>query len=80
MPHAEAESWLRRAVGGAPRPLPQGRFPLLLTEARQAGFTHEQLMDVLDCWLGYGYCRIVEHLAPDIAILPAGYAYFYRSP
>ena len=35
-----AESWLRKALRNAPKPLPSGVFPKLLDEAEQAGFSH----------------------------------------
>lgn len=78
MARANAEIWLRKAVSNAPRPLPRGRFPQLLAEARRGGCNQEDLLDVLDLWLNYGYCRIVEQLTHDIEILPEGHAYFYR--
>ena len=79
MPHADAEVWLRKAVSNAPRPLPKGRFPALMAAARRHGLSHDALMDVLDRWLNYGYCRITEHINNDIEVLPEGYAYFYRT-
>ena len=78
MNRQRAESWLRRAVGNAPRPLPRGRFPQLLRNAEAAGFGRDVLLDVTDEWLNYGYCRIVEHIHHDIEILPEGEGYFYR--
>lgn len=70
--HEQAEGWLRRAVRISPHPLPAGRFSQLLAQAEAAGFARETLMDVLDEWLGYGYCRIVDPLTNDIEVLPGG--------
>lgn len=50
-----AESWLRKALRNAPKPLPSGVFPKLLDEAEQAGFSHSTLNDVVDEWLNFGY-------------------------
>lgn len=74
-----AEAWLRKAVRNAPNPLPPGVFPRLLDEAVRIGFSRSVLDDVLDLWLSYGYCRITDHIANDIELLPAGTALFGRS-
>ena len=73
-----AESWLRREVAAAPRPLPRGRFPLMLQYAETAGFSRDTLLDALDEWLHFGYCRIVEQVSQDVEVLPEGEMYFYR--
>lgn len=75
---SRAESWLRREVGNAPRPLPKGRFPLILQLAETSGFSHDTLLDALDEWLHFGYCRITEQISQDIEVMPEGHAYFYR--
>ncbi len=76
--HAETEAWLRKMVRNAPKPLPSGLFPRLLEEAERAGFAHDILADVVDEWLNYGYCRIVDHLSGDIELTSAGNRYFGR--
>ena len=71
-----AESWLRKALRNAPKPLPSGVFPKLLDEAEQAGFSHSTLNDVVDEWLNFGYCRVTDHVSNDIALTPEGDEYF----
>lgn len=78
MTRQQAELWLRKAVGNAPRPLPGGRFPQLLAAGERAGHSREHLLDALDMWLNYGYCQLIEQIQHDVKILPAGEAYFYR--
>ncbi len=73
---SRAESWLRRAVRCAPQPLPAGRFPLILEQGLHAGFTHEALIDALDEWLAWGYCRVIDQISNDIAITERGLPYF----
>lgn len=73
-----AENWLRREVSNAPRPLPRGRFPLILQYGETAGFSRDTLLDALDEWLHFGFCRIVEQISQDIEIMPEGKAYFYH--
>ena len=71
-----AESWLRKALRNAPKPLPSGVFPKLLDEAEQAGFSRFTLNDVVDEWLNFGYCRVTDHVANDIELTPEGNEYF----
>ena len=71
-----AESWLRKALRNAPKPLPPGVFPKLLDEAEQAGFSHSTLGDVVDGWLNFGYCRVTDHVSNDIALTSEGDEYF----
>ena len=72
-----AESWLRKALRNAPKPLPPGVFPKFrLDEAEQAGFSHSTLGDVVDEWLNFGYCRVTDHVSNDIALTPEGDEYF----
>ena len=61
-----------------PRPLPPGVFPRLLAEAGQAGFSRSALLDVLDEWLNFGYCRIIDPITDDIELLPAGVSFFSK--
>lgn len=51
-------------------------FPRLLEDAEKAGFEHADLADVVDEWLNYGYCRIVDHVANDIELTLEGERYF----
>lgn len=74
--HAETEAWLRKMLRNAPKPLPAGGFPRLLEDAEKAGFEHADLADVVDEWLNYGYCRIVDHVANDIELTLEGERYF----
>ncbi len=74
--YQRAELWLRRAVRNAPKPLPPGRFPQLLEQAVRAGFSQSLVNDVVDAWLHYGYCRVTDQITDDIALTPAGTAYF----
>ena len=71
-----AESWLRKALRNAPKPLPAGFFPKLLANAEQAGFSRFALNDVVDEWLNFGYCRITDQVTSDIALTPDGNSYF----
>ena len=66
-----AESWLRKALRNAPKPLPPGVFPKLLDEA-----AHSTLGDVVDEWLNFGYCRVTDHVSNDIALTSEGDEYF----
>ncbi len=34
-------------------------------------------MDVLDEWLNYGYCRLIDPITQDIEITPEGRLFFY---
>lgn len=72
----QAESWLRKALRNAPRPLPPRVFPRLLQEAEEAGFSRSVLNDVVDEWLNFGYCRVTDHVTNDIELTPPGNAYF----
>lgn len=72
----QAESWLRKALRNAPRPLPPGVFPKLLEEAEGAGFSRFVLNDIVDEWLNFGYCRIRDHVTNDIELTPEGNVYF----
>lgn len=71
-----AESWLRKALRNAPKPLPPGVFPKLLDEAEQAGFSRFTLNDVVDEWLNFGYCQVTDHVSSDIRLTPEGNEYF----
>nr|WP_294514790.1 hypothetical protein [uncultured Bilophila sp.] len=71
-----AESWLRKALRNAPKPLPPGVFPKLLDEAEQAGFSRFTLNDVVDEWLNFGYCRVTDHVSSDIRLTREGNEYF----
>lgn len=80
MNSSRAESWLRRALRCAPQPLPPGRFPRILEEGEQAGFSHGQLLDALDEWLAWGYCRLTDQVSHDIQITETGRLYFGGVP
>lgn len=73
---SRAESRLRRALRCAPQPLPQGRFPLILDEARGEGYSEEALMNAVDEWLACGLCRITDQITCDIEITEKGRPYF----
>ncbi len=73
---SSAESWLRKALRNAPKPLPAGVFPKLLEDAERAGFSRWTLNDVVDEWLNFGYCRISDHVSNDITLTPDGAVYF----
>lgn len=73
----ETRDWLYRSVRNAPRPLPSGRFPLIMRQAEAAGCPHEFVMDVLDEWLNYGYCRLTDAIAQDIEMTSNGRIFFY---
>lgn len=73
----QAQDRLYKKVGYAPRPLPPGRFPQLLKEGEKEGFDRDQLLNVLDLWLNYGFCRIIDPISQDIELTPAGEKYFY---
>ena len=73
----ETRDWLKKAVHSAPRPLPAGFFPRILTQSVEEGFSRELLLDVLDEWLNYGYCRLIDPIAQDIEITPEGESFFY---
>ena len=72
-----ADEWLFKKLATAPRPLPAGRFPNILAEAEREGFDRESLLAVLDLWLNYGYCRIIDPITQDIALTEEGMRYFY---
>lgn len=76
--HAETEAWLRKMLRNAPKPLPLGVFPRLLNDAEREGFEHGILADVVDEWLNYGYCRIIDPVSDDIELTPEGERYFGR--
>lgn len=69
--------WLKKAVHTAPRPLPPGYFPKILLASEQEGFSRDALLDVVDMWLNYGYCRILDPITQDIEITQSGESFFY---
>ena len=73
----ETREWLSRRVARSPRPLPAGRFPHILEEAVQEGFSRDHLLNTLDMWLNYGYCRIIDPITQDIELTEEGMRYFY---
>ena len=73
----EEQRWLTKAVQGAPRPLPDGLFPKILEQAVENGYSHEKLLDVLDGWLNFGYCRISDPISNDIDLTDVGEKFFY---
>ncbi len=74
----ETADWLKKAVHSAPRPLPVGYFPRILERAVAEGFEYEVLLDVLDEWLNFGYCRIMDPITQDMEVTPEGRRFFYR--
>ena len=74
---AAAADWMKKAVRSSPRPLPEGFFPKILEEAVRAGFSREETLNVVDEWLNFGYCRIVDHITHDLAVTFAGEMFFY---
>jgi hypothetical protein len=74
---ADTGDWLKKAVHSAPRPLPEGFFPRILQHSMQEGFSREDLLNILDIWLNYGYCRLIDPIMQDITITPEGERYFY---
>lgn len=73
----ETRDWLHKAVRNAPRPLPAGRFPQLMQQAEAEGCPRDLIMNVLDEWLNYGYCRLSDPIAQDIALTREGESFFY---
>ena len=73
----ETRHLLRIAVSRAPRPLPAGFFPGLMATAEEEGCSRVDMLDTLDEWLNYGYCRIIDHITQDIEITPEGEEFFY---
>ena len=73
----DAANWLKKAVQIAPRPLPEGCFPAILADAERAGFCREALLNVVDEWLSFGYCRIADHISQDITLTWSGETFFY---
>ncbi len=74
----EEQKWLMKAVQTAPRPLPAGYFPKILDSAEANGFSRDGLLDVLDGWLNFGYCRIGDPITNDIVITDEGERFFYN--
>lgn len=60
-----------------PAPCLPGRFPHILEEAVQEGFSRDHLLNTLDMWLNYGYCRIIDPITQDIELTEEGMRYFY---
>ena len=73
----ETRVLLRKAVSCAPRPLPAGFFPGLLARAEEEGCARTDMLDTLDEWLNYGYCRIIDYITQDIEITAEGEQFFY---
>lgn len=73
----ETREWLYKSVRNAPRPLPAGRFPQLMQQAEAGGCPHELVMNVLDEWLNFGYCRLRDPIAQDIELTEEGERFFY---
>ena len=74
---AETRDWLKKAVHSAPRPLPAGFFPRILEHSVEEGFAREEVLNVLDEWLNYGYCRLIDPITQDVEITPEGENFFY---
>lgn len=60
-----------------PQTAARRRFPLLMRQAEAEGCPHDFVMDVLDEWLNYGYCRLIDPITQDIEITPEGRLFFY---
>jgi len=73
----ETRLLLRKAVSCAPRPLPAGFFPGLMARAELEGCARADMLDTLDEWLNYGYCRIIDPITQDIELTPEGGRFFY---
>lgn len=73
----ETREWLYKSVRNAPRPLPRGRFPQLMQQAEAQGCPRELVMNVLDEWLNFGYCILVDPIAQDIELTTEGESFFY---
>ncbi len=78
MANLTAEVWLINRIRTSPRPLPLGRFPHMLKEGERIGYRSDALLDILDTWLEFGYCRIVDPITQDIEISEAGEKYFFQ--
>ena len=57
-------------------PCPQDFFRASWLE-REDGCNSADMLDTLDEWLNYGYCRIIDHITQDIEITPEGERFFY---
>ena len=75
----ETRDLLKKAVKCAPRPLPPGFFPDIMRRSEEEGCSRSDMLDTLDEWLNYGYCRIIDHITQDIEITEEGESFFYGS-
>lgn len=73
----QTRDWLKKAVHSAPRPLPPGFFPRILEQSEREDFSREDLLNTLDEWLNYGYCRLIDPISQDIEITREGERFFY---
>ena len=73
----ETSDWLKKAGHSAPRPHRPRFFPRILEQSVHEGFSREELLNTLDEWLNYGYCRIIDPIAQDIEITHEGERFFY---
>lgn len=73
----ETRDLLKKAVKCAPRPLPAGFFPGLMDRLEEEGCSRADLLDTVDEWLNYGYCRLIDHIVQDIEITTEGEVFFY---
>ena len=73
----ETRDLLKKAVKCAPRPLPPGFFPDIMRRSEEEGCSRADMLDTLDEWLNYGYCRIIDHITQDIEITEEGESFFY---
>lgn len=73
----ETREWLYKSVRNAPRPLPHGRFPQLMQQAEAQGCPRELAMNVLDEWLNFGYCVLIDPISQDIELTAEGESFFY---
>lgn len=48
-----------------------------MRQVEAEGCPHDFVMDVLDEWLNYGYCRLIDPITQDIEITPEGRLFFY---
>ncbi|MBP3730012.1 MAG: hypothetical protein J6I40_00905 [Mailhella sp.] len=76
-PAQDAGDWMKKTVRSSPRPLPEGCFPKILAEAERDGYSRDEILNVLDEWLSFGYCRIIDPISQDISVTLAGELFFY---
>jgi hypothetical protein len=48
-----------------------------MVRAEEEGCARSDMLDTLDEWLNYGYCRIIDYITQDIEITAEGESFFY---